>query len=220
MLAGLTSLKELACWHNHRMTGNISSLRPLKDTLEKVNITFCANVKGNFMDLADFPHLEELNLIPTAVTGDIRDIGENDFPAIDQLDLPQGVYGGYTHEIQGISDAPELIRAVYLLKKQRPGLNMMRRCGRLSEDSTDWYAREDNRGSPPFDICFVEAGCRFGYQWCAYLGEPCEVNWIDPEPDRESFEYEEYIEEVRQFHQVEKYRGFYQPPSEEEYHNM
>ena len=44
------------------------------------------------MDLADFPHLKELNLHGT-VTGDIEDIGEGDFPAMEQLILPSGTVG-------------------------------------------------------------------------------------------------------------------------------
>jgi len=41
------------------------------------------------------------------------------------------------------------------------------------------------------------------------------VNWLDPVPDRESISYEEYVEELSS--QVKLYRGFYQPPTEEEY---
>ena len=85
MLAAFPLLKELYCWYNPRLTGNISSLRVLKDTLEKVTIGHSPNVEGNFMDLADFPHLKELHLFVTNVTGDIRDIGENDFSSLEDL---------------------------------------------------------------------------------------------------------------------------------------
>ena len=93
MLAGLPTLKELECSDSACLHSNINSLRVLKDTLEKVNIFGCENVEGNFMDLADFPHLEELYLRYTAVTGDIRDIAENDFSSLESLSLPKGVYG-------------------------------------------------------------------------------------------------------------------------------
>ena len=75
------------------MTGDIRSLRVLKDRLEKVIIHCCPNVEGNLMDLADFPHLEQLDLHKTAVTGDIRDIGCNDFSQMEYLDLPKSVNG-------------------------------------------------------------------------------------------------------------------------------
>ena len=51
MLAGMPMLKELECHYNECLTGNISSLRVLKDTLEKVSIVDCKRVEGNFMDL-------------------------------------------------------------------------------------------------------------------------------------------------------------------------
>jgi len=219
MLAGLPSLKELWCIGNERVSGNISSLRVLKDTLEVVKIRLCNNVQGNFMDLADFPRLKDLDLTATAVTGDIRDIGENDFSSLEYLALPKGVFGGWGYEFQSISDAPDLIRAVYLLKKQRPALIMSSWSGKLSDDSPDWYdSADDDDDSPPFYICFVEAGSRFGYRWETKYDIPCEMNWLDPEPDRESSEYEEYIEKLQEIkHEVTIYKGYHQPPTEEEY---
>ena len=82
------------------VTGNIRSLRVLKDTLETLTISNCANVEGNLMDLADFPQLKELHLCGTAVTGDVRDIGENDFSNLEELHCPSGVVGssGYKFE--------------------------------------------------------------------------------------------------------------------------
>jgi hypothetical protein len=44
------------------------------------------------------------------------------------------------------------------------------------------------------------------------------VNWLDPEPGRESNDYEKYIKELQEIGgQVDIYRGFHQPPTEEEY---
>ena len=65
-------LKELSCFHNRSLTGNINSLGVLKDALTKVTIRNCRRVQGNFMDLADFPRLMELNLIDTSVIGIFR----------------------------------------------------------------------------------------------------------------------------------------------------
>jgi len=225
MLSGLPMLKELYCSQNFKnLTGNIKSLRVLKGTLQHVTIDRCENVEGNFMDLADFPHLNELNLTGTAVTGDIRDIGENDFSSLEHLILPKSVYGGHGYEFLRISDGPDLVRAVYLLLKQRPGLRMNKDwCANLSEDSPDWYGRT-HYNVPPFYIRFVQAGSRIGYRWGTDNGKPCEVNWLDPEPDRESSVYDDakYIEELKQINrQVQAfYRGLYQPPTEEEYHTL
>jgi hypothetical protein len=226
MLSGLPVLKELDCERNGRVTGNINSLRVPKDTLEKVTIEACNNVEGNFMDLADFPNLKVLNLLRTAVTGDIRDIGEHDFPSLEQLILPKSVYGGDGYELQRISDASDLIKAAYLLKKQRPALKMQDLYqdwyGKLSEDSPDWYdSVDDEYETPPFYIHLVEAGSRIGYRWETNMDNACEVNWLDPEPDPESDGYEKYIEELEEINsKVDFYKGFYQPPTEEEYQRL
>ena len=240
MLASLPVLKDLICVHNSSLTGSIHSLKVLKDTLETLVLVECESVEGNLMDLADFPHLEELNLQGTAVTGDIRDISNNDFPALEKLHLPACVYGGSGHEIERISDAPDLVRAVYHLKKQRPALSMLKNWqGMLSDDSPDVYTYmgeiEDWNDfiPPPLFIRFVEAGSRIGYRWVTrerseWIDDeeegvdkdynPCEVNWLDPEPDGESLDYTKYIQDLERINlQVKLYKGFHEPPTEEEY---
>ena len=273
MLVGLPNLNELRCRYNDCVRGDVNSLRMLKDTLENVNLRDCKNIEGNLMSLANFPCLKKLNLDKTAVRGDIRDIGENDFasllllslydckniegnfmclanlPSLMRLDLgktavrgdirdigendfislkrltlPKAVYGGNGYELQRISDGPELIRTLHLLEKQRPKLvDITNWYGQLSEDSPDWY--ETGEYAVPFHIRFVEAGSRLGYQWWGVSdfgdASPCEVNWLDPEPDRESGDYEEYVEELTWIENEDSiYRGFHQPPTEEEYNRL
>eukprot|EP00984_Skeletonema_dohrnii_P028771 scaffold18884_cov72-Skeletonema_dohrnii-CCMP3373.AAC.1 len=229
MLAGLPLLKELYCHCNNSMTGNINSLRVLKDTLAVVHISLCHHVQGNFMDLADFPRLRTLNLRKTSVTGDIRDIGEGDFPSLESLALPKRVYGGKGYEFQHISDAHGIAMAVYSIKKQRPSLLIESWHASLSADSPDWYGLDDEFDeyyvgdpSPPLHVRLVAAGSRVGYRWETFDGDhPCKVNWLDPEPDRESSDYEKYIEELHKIErQVQLFRGFHQPPSEEEFHRL
>ena len=219
-------LKELKCKSD--FTGNISSLGLLKDTLEKVIIDSCGRVEGNFMVLADFPHLKELNLDETAVRGDIRDIRDIDFPKLEQLTLPKTVYGGHGYELQRISDGPDLIRTLYLFKKHRPTILMKDWYAKLSKESPDWYdgydgdyyENEDDE-TPPFYIFFVEAGSRVGYRWQTFNNNPCEVNWLGPEPDKGSSDYSKYIQDLLQLERkVNRFRGFYQPPTEEEYNEM
>jgi hypothetical protein len=151
------------------VTGNISGLRVLKNTLEKVTINHCQIVEGNFMDLADFPHLKALDLFDTAVTGDVRDIVGNDFSLLEYLHLPRTVYGGHGCELQRISDAHNLMRTLYLFNKQRSRTSSMSLLkdwyGKLSENSPDWYESSDEYFPPPFYIRFVEARSRIGYQW-------------------------------------------------------
>ena len=68
----------------------------------------------------------------------------------------------------------------------------------------------------PFDVRLVEAGSRVGYRWISdCCNHPYEVIWLDPEPHRESIDYDKYIEELQEINlQVNIYRGFHQPPTE------
>ena len=90
------------------------------------------------------------------------------------------------------------------------------------DGSPEWYESVDDYDTLPFYIKFVEAGSRLGYRWESYDGDnPCEVNWLDPEPDRENSDYDEYIEELEQINsEIHMFRGFHQPPTEEEYHRL
>ncbi len=217
MLAGLPLLKELYCSYNYGLTGNINNLRLINGTLESVMIDGCGSVEGNFMDLADFPHLKKLRLEHTAVTGDIRDIGDNDFSSLEQLKLPKGVFCGQGYKLQRISDAPDVARAVYLLKKQRPALEY-HWYATLSGDSPDWYeSAVEDFAEPPFSIRLVEVGPRIGYRWQTRDFDPCEINWLDPEPESGSSGYEDYVADYHRIRKADFYRRYYDPPSEEEY---
>jgi hypothetical protein len=229
MLSGLPVLKELICGYNDYLTGNINSLRVLKDTLEKLEITCCPKVEGNFMDLADFSHLKELDLSGTAVAGDIRDIGKKDFPSLKLLALPKGVNGGSEREFQRISDAHDVIRIPYLFQKQRPEIVLKDWYTKLSEDSPDMYETNESLNEiaielyAPIFISLVRAGNRFGYRWeDADIDYPCEVNWLDPEPDRESSDYGKYMEELQKIEGKGKdhFKGFHQPPPQEEFESI
>ena len=248
MLAGLPVLKELRCVRNKYLTGNLNSLRVLKNTLEKVTIKGCRNVEGNiytlrvlkdtlekleidnsplvkgkFMDMADFPHLKELHLVGTAVTGDIWDIGEQHFVSLKLLTLPKGVNGGSEREFQRISDAQDVVRTPYLFQKQRPEIVLKDWAAELSDDSPDSYDFEgefDEVVAPKY-IAFVRAASRIGYRWENAIDQPCEVNWLDPEPDRESTDYGKYMEELQKIEgQVDFFKGFYQPPPQEEFERI
>ena len=236
MLAGFPLLEELEITHSPSITGNINSLRVLKDTLEKVHIESC-RVGGNFMDLADFPHMRELHLIDVAVTGDVRDIGENDFTHLEQLSLPKGVVGGTDHKFLRISDVPEVMQAIYRLKDRVLSYYEWDSLWlSLSDRSPDWY--DDGISSeflllhPPFSVELVQAGTRHGWRWYgrSYTGTishscvgtaSCEINWLDPEPDRESSDYENYEQKLQQLEQeINFYRGYLQPPTEGEYNRI
>ena len=220
-LARLPVLKELQLEWNPQLIGNINSLRALKDILEKVEIIDCKKVEGSFMDLADFPHLTKLDLRDTAITGGIREIGERDFPVLKSLSLPKDVYGGYGQEFLSVSDAHDTISVLYSFRKRRFSSLLKDWSGKLSEDSPDWYDADRRAvyNPAPMYVLFVEAGSRVGYRWETAHDVPtvCEVNWLDPEPHRYSSDYEQYIEELEEINeQVDIYRGYTQPPTEDE----
>lgn len=216
MLSGVPLLTELRLWWLKKLDCNIADLSILKATLEVVQIIQC-DVQGDFMDLADFPCLKTLDLDSTSVTGDIREIGvgEQDFLALKSLTLPKGVYGGMGYKFQNISDAPDVAQAVYSIKKQRPSLVISEDWyAELSPGSPDWYEDADRA---PLRICLVEAGPVIGYQWESNWGyRSCEVIWLDPAPDTASSLYEEYIERLIDIEEQVFFRGFFQPPTEEE----
>ena len=190
------------------------------------------------MDLADFPRLAWLDLSSTNATGDIRDIRVHDFTALESLYLPKSVHGGRNYEFQLISDVPGFMQGIHLLLQRTPTLFdedwLSEAFGwTLSKDSPDWYDCDwddsydwDDWESPPppFRLQFIQAGSRRGWSWCIFdipINDSCEINWLDPEPSSESSDYEAYIDELQQIEQpVDFYRGYRQPPTEQEYRRL
>eukprot|EP00984_Skeletonema_dohrnii_P032404 scaffold26504_cov228-Skeletonema_dohrnii-CCMP3373.AAC.11 len=250
MLEGLPSLKEIDCCDNPHLTGNVGSLRVLIDTLEKVEFDYCPKIRGDLMDLANFPRLKVLHLGRNKVTGDIRDIRGHDFPVLESLDLPYNVHGGVCHTFQLMSDVPSFMHAIHLLLQRNPKLfkeDLLQRafCWSLSEDSPDWYdsqvspfqrvfdmlevlsggeieSFESTQPDPPFRLQLIQAGSRRGWSWCTSHGEhSCEINWLDLEPSSESSGHEAYIEELQRIdRRIDFYRGYYDPPTDEEYRRL
>eukprot|EP00984_Skeletonema_dohrnii_P025039 scaffold14179_cov155-Skeletonema_dohrnii-CCMP3373.AAC.5 len=230
MLRGMPLLKTLCAVCNGKaMTGNIKSLRALKNTLEKVTIVIesrhSANVVGNFMDLADFPRLKQLDLGSTSVTGDIRDIEEQDFSVLKgHLNLPKTVVGGDNYKFLRISEVSELVAAVDRIRKQRDATMFEHYSWSLANDSPDMYSMDHldaiDYPPPPFTIQFIRRSSRFGWCWKNICNNCCEVNWLDPEPDRTS-DYERYTQELVSFGvNINLFKGYHQPPTQEEYRNL
>eukprot|EP00984_Skeletonema_dohrnii_P018093 scaffold8356_cov106-Skeletonema_dohrnii-CCMP3373.AAC.1 len=210
-----------------------------QDTLEQCALYSCSNVEGDFMDLAKFPHLWKLCLLETSVTGDIRDIGSDDFVALQELDLPDAVYGGCLHKFQHISEVPAFMEEIYCIAKRNPPV--LGSCyWHLSGNSPDNYDMtvsddvDDETPEPPFDVSLVHAGSRLGWRWSwkgdfinAAPGEPnfehvsCEVNWLDPEPKKDSGDYELYSQELKQIEkEINFFKGFHEPPTAERYKQL
>jgi hypothetical protein len=53
------------------------------------------------------------------------------------------------------------------------------------------------------------------------ISNQCEVNWLEPEPDRESKYYARYARKTQKIEdEVTMYKGFFQPPTREEYQRL
>ena len=224
---------------NPHLTGNLSSLRVLNGTLEKLVIRNCRSMTGNFMDLANFPRLKELDLMGTAVEGSILDIRQDDFSVLKTLSLPSTVQGGVGYKFQHIAEVPNFMQAIHFLLRRTPTLfekdRLLRAFGwKLSVDSPDWYDsdwiwhRTSIRSKfpfPPFALQFIHVGPRLGWSWCDIDvdAHSCEINWLDPAPSSESSDHEAYIEDLQRFEQrtdKDFYRGYHHPPNEEQYRRL
>ena len=231
MLAGLPSLKELEVGRLESSTGNINSLSALKVTLEKLNFSHCGKIEGDIMDLADFPRLKSVKLSDCSeVTGDVREIGEHDFPKLEELKLGAGVIGSSYHEFQVASDVPSVVEAIYRLRQREPSLipNLGSLHWKLSRDSPEWYDSSDEHGHPPPPFCIdlFQVGSRVGWRWKTEYrynrgSNSCEINWLDPEPARESSDYDVYIRELQSVQEdIFCFEGYHQPPTEAEYKRL
>eukprot|EP00984_Skeletonema_dohrnii_P024924 scaffold14060_cov71-Skeletonema_dohrnii-CCMP3373.AAC.1 len=230
VLVGFPLLKELWLLGNQHLTGNLRSLRVLKDTLEELLICGSRNIEGNIMDLTDFPRLKKLDLTLTFATGDIRNIRRNDFPALENLSLPATVHGGMFYNFQSISDVPDFMHTIHSLLQRTPTLFREIWLSRafawsLSGQSPDRYAGIIGNQSPPFDLQLIRAGSRRGWSWCSFGSEnerhSCEINWLDPEPSSDSSDYVAYIEDLQRVERnIDFYRGYYNPPTEDEYNRL
>jgi len=220
MLRGMPLLKDLCFLGNKSLTGNIESLRTLKNSLQSLTISNCPDVVGNFMDLADFPRLKQLKFRYTPVTGDIRDIEEQDFSVLKEIRLPKTVVGGDGYRFQRISEVSELVTAVDRIRRQRDATLFELFSWSLATDSPDRYDRDATYDPPPpFTVQFINPGSRFGWCWKNEQFNFCEVNWLDPEPDRASSDYERYTQELEPVLGVliKFFKGYHQPPTQEEY---
>jgi hypothetical protein len=217
MLKGLPKLEKLACMYNHSLTGDLKSLRVIMNSLSEICLFGCERVGGSLMTLADFPKLQKIDLMVTKVTGDIREIGPNDFSSIQEMELCDTIHGG--GELMKIEDAPEIMLARSNLKKRHPSLFQDKQLflSHLSPQYYDYYTGHRSR-DPPLRVEFVKAGSRLGWRWTnCEKGGSCETQWLDPEPNSTDEGYEKYLQELKHTKNVDIYRGFKRPPNEEEH---
>jgi len=219
-----TVLEQLILIQLPLLRGDVKHLRGNKDTLRQLCIRNCAGVHGDFMEMADFPLLKTLNLESTSVCGDWRRMKDECFPVLQYISLPAGVYGGTAREFEHIDDVPEVMNVLCSLRKRNGTVTIEdRKRWKLSRDSPDQYPVDIfSLLQPPFQIEIVEAGPRVGWRWTNGLRWGCcEANWYNDEPCEEDSNYEAYQVELKAVEKyVRSYRGYFKPPTEEEYQRM
>lgn len=224
----LPLLEDLYCDNLEHLRGDIKSLASFKDTLKNITMKACPKIHGDFMVLADFPNLETIFMrnLPL-VGGDARHITDGNFPILRRLSLPTSVYG--FGSLGCIADAPEVMNVLYHRLIKRNGTQVdFTRFRYLSQDSPDHYDIDIfSLLVPPFRIEFVEAGRsrrRFGWRWNNGQNHgSCETIWFENrEPENmDADEEEKYIRDLEFIRQdVVSYRGFFIPPTNEEYQRM
>jgi hypothetical protein len=182
-LSATPRLKNMLCPLNKELTGDLSCLQFLSQTLSILDINSCSRVTGDFHTLASFPLLRRLVLFGTRVTGDVRKIGLTDFPCLKGVQLGEHVYGGKT--INRIVDVPEVMEAWLRFETRNPG---------IFKRIVNWFelrpgAQERYQGfihgrfAPPLRVEVVWCGPRCGWRWTNRLQEGhCDIQWINGAP--------------------------------------
>ena len=217
MLTGVPLLETLEISSCPGVTGDIASLRVLKDTLRELIVHTCDNITGDFMSLADFCELEQVDLLHAAsITGDVCKIDhENHFVNTTRLDLPK--------VIESIAESKSIIaKVIHPLAKRH------RRCKvrvQLSSNSADWYADDAGLGSPQAPFCLetvVTPDQRVGWRWtnlCQYEEDvqTCETMWFDDITSHHLVDEPQSCDADENNKALKFYTGFAIPPTAEEY---
>jgi hypothetical protein len=227
MLENLPKLEQLTAVRNTHLNGKLSSIQVLRKTLVKLSLISCLKVKGDLMDLRDFPLLQDICLNDcNRIGGDIREVQVGDFQSVESFGrLPSSVFGG--SYLPSIADTPAIMHSWYILKKRNPSIlspsnNGMCRMS-LSILSTERYGNDvHHTRCMPTCVEFVSAGNRLGWRWTnAVRGGSCETIWMDPAPKYSDPGYDLYLLELQKINQdVGFYKGFFAPPSQQEHLRM
>jgi hypothetical protein len=107
-----------------------------------------------------------LDLIYTAVIGDIRKIADTDFVKLKKITLPDSVYGGKEYEFHRVSDVSEVMHSIHRLRKRFLGFAEDWYWS-LSEQSLDFFQSHPHVRDidQPFFVALVQAGSRWGWTW-------------------------------------------------------
>lgn len=226
LVTALPQLRDLRCVNNRCATGCLSDLLA-GEFLHRVtvlDISGCAAMTGNWMELRTACSLTWLGLARTAVGGDVRDLRKGDFPALQWTGLCNGIYGA--RQFDRVAHAAAILQARHILVQQSTrsvdGVAIYPFMLHLSEDSPDYHERIEQRlyrsaHDPPFSIEHVTAGPRRGWRWSNLLGGCCRVQWLDPEPTANDAVYQAELVQLQEESQDSIFLQFTDPPTPEQY---
>jgi hypothetical protein len=222
-LSAIPRLKKLRCKYNYQLTGDLSSLQVLCETMTICDLWACRRVTGDLHILSSFPHLEILSVFATNVTGDIRKIGSAHFPLLKKLDVSSGVLGG--KHFTRIADAPEVMQAWYSLETKHPGIFCRQVELAIDAPERQQYLEIDcpySKQLLPLTVQMISFGPRLGWRWTNGLTDgSCDIHWFDDEPSRSANGYDEYVRALERANSPHRhFRGFLVPPTPQEHRRI
>ena len=229
--SSLPNLKVIDCSVCRGLSGSIDYLSHLKCCLEYLRIESCGNIDGELTSaLGEFLALRHLCLRNTNIRGDIRIIQPRHFPSLKELDIAQNCHIFGSKPLMTTEEARDLFSAWHrILSHPRPLpiSEVVKQKVDLHTSSPEYYrpgryTRYERY--PPLTVSFVLVGPRIGYQWRNKFGMTCDINWLDAEPDathdRYYVAYRAALRKLELEHQGSLYRGYSEPPTEEEWRQI
>lgn len=229
-LEALPQLRVLRAVNNWNLTGQLDQLRSQDFTV--LEFSGCRNVQGNLLDLARFPQLQEVSLNSTAVSGDVREVGEGDFPALQEIGLSSDDHFYGIGALSSIRHAFAVMRGRYFLTRNSTAVCPLTPFPLYLDSSSPdfYYGRPQQRLyaselDPPFSVETIVAGNlrRRGYRWSNLLGGCCDIVWFDPEPSNEDgSSHAAYLMDLEIIMEDTStlFQGMTEPPSLETYRKV
>lgn len=220
-IIGLPNLTLLLFSRCKKITGSLSSLGHLRDSLELLDLFGCDRVVGSLMELASFKNLRFLDLAFSGkISGDIREIESFHFPSLKDLRI------GYTKVFGGIVPRVAEGRIVAMAWRRL----LLQRGAEFSCCGTRGIPAgpSENYFVGDHYICHEMKLIRrgehaFGFQWVEYAGDDddvpgglqtCEINWVDY-PSFPSEELRFFVANTASERVRSAFHGMLVPPTDE-----
>jgi len=196
-------------WRDY-ITGKLSDLRVLRDTLRHLDLHGSRKLTGSIADLRDFPLLEHLNLANCPNLSAAS-------PCLSTSDLPSLAYLNAHIHVASFAEVPSLMKLLFC----RGAITCADARDGLVVDVRDTSFREfpDFYGQPILAAACVKVGPRIGWRWNCREGQLpgkyyFETNWLNTEPKPGDSGHDEYWKDVEKTTKQNRgpFVGLYMPP--------